>query len=733
MGTDYHLRVWLVNLQADGKVGLYPFQLFCSFQGRWSTREIVCEENYMEQESRRADMAVMFQRGNQTGENVVVLSLAEAAALHFHISLSDSRLILRCPYSSPFSYFMKVSGMDLEVVSATVLYRLQSVLLAVDTTVACAQNKATTDGPDLLWTVPFVLSPLIHGKFRDRGMWVGVNGKALADSEIKKRRYKIRLQEGQVEVRIPTGAPGGHIKSGVVRGQYVQSMSVDLFFMSQWGDDRWPLTQYRSLRMLKTPAIRQTLILTKNTVPSGEVISVTLGPFASDVHLKKVTIDGGGDLLTWTPGRQTQTDTDLAVSRLSHINGSFSYQLSFLLSHPKIIPKYIGAGYVTYSLTFTFTLNISPNEEEFYHRVTIEHTPRSPRLEGKCTESSVLVLLYHGANGDQGELQWELFLGARKLEWDLVGMVDFVVEAQEDYLTVEIPLYSAGMKYEELTLQGLVAGVEVSVVEAESLKVQDTLVHKCTFPARELLVCSPEGRMVVVVDTTHTVPPTHPNQTALLDPSCVPTETDSARALFSFSVDSCGTVAEGNFLVYENQISYNQNFLPLDDPVIHRDSPYRLTIRCRYPSNGTSILSIQHPVYSSLDLSPTMPVQRTRRDDANTGMCAETLILLQISLNYVCMHNTLYEYKHNHTTHQTPREKSLVALIMSNSRSRSCIVSILGHLHWFSGIHAPRHFALIADEQHMWLYWLLRQEYKSWQGGPKAHGAGVTIGQSRGS
>lgn len=40
---------------------------------------------------------------------------------------------------------------------------------------------------------------------------------------------------------------------------------------------------------------------------------------------------------------------------------------------------------------------------------------------------------------------------------------------------------------QELTLQGLVSGVEVSVVGAESLKVEDSLVHKCTFPVRELL------------------------------------------------------------------------------------------------------------------------------------------------------------------------------------------------------------------------------------------------------
>uniref|UniRef100_A0A3B4YC88 Uncharacterized protein n=1 Tax=Seriola lalandi dorsalis TaxID=1841481 RepID=A0A3B4YC88_SERLL len=505
--------------------------LYCSFQGRWSTREIVCEENYM--------------------ETCIVQLLLKSCLFLF--------VWMLCV----FLFFLQVSGVDLEILSATVLYRLQSNFLAVDTTVACALNEATTDGSDLLWTVPFNLSPLVHGQFRDRGMTVGVNSQALNESDIKERRYKIGLQEGRVEVRIPTGAPGGHIKSGVVRGRYSQSMSVDLFFMRQWEDERWPLTQHRSFRLLKTPAIPQTPILTNSTVPSEGLFSVTLGPFAPDVSLQKVTIDGGGDLLTWTQSLQTQTDTDLSVSRLSHVNGSFSYQFSFPLSHPKIIPEVR-----TYSFTFTFTLNISPSREVFYHQATVEHI------------SAFHILL--------------------------------VVTKKRS--TVFILVYNI-IFFARLSLL-----LHLSVVDAESLKLQDSLVHRCTFPARELIVCLPEGRMVAVVDTTHTIPPTHPNRTALSDPKCVPMETDSARALL-FTIHTANTRStEGDFLVYENQISYTQDFLPLDDPVIHRDSPYRLTIQCRYPANHTSTLAIQHPVYTSLDLSPMMPVKRTRREAANTGV-----------------------------------------------------------------------------------------------------------------
>lgn len=40
---------------------------------------------------------------------------------------------------------------------------------------------------------------------------------------------------------------------------------------------------------------------------------------------------------------------------------------------------------------------------------------------------------------------------------------------------------------QELRLHSLVSQVEVSAVEAESLQVEDSLLHQCSFPSRELL------------------------------------------------------------------------------------------------------------------------------------------------------------------------------------------------------------------------------------------------------
>lgn len=153
-----------------------------------------------------------------------------------------------------------------------------------------------------------------------------------------------------------------------MRGQYSQSISVDLLLAVQWEDDHWSLTQHRTFRLLRPPPVAQPPVLTSRKIPwhmrgsdkltklhccnqfpacrlspstdaisSERLVSVSLGSFAADVALQKVTVDGGGGLVTWS-GR-TQDDVGLRASRLPHANGSHSYLLQIPLSHPQIIPE----------------------------------------------------------------------------------------------------------------------------------------------------------------------------------------------------------------------------------------------------------------------------------------------------------------------------------------------------------------------------------------------------------
>lgn len=61
-----------------------------------------------EQGADEANIALMFHRDDQPPEQAGVLSLVQAAALGYRISLRGSLLTLRSPYSSPFSYFIEV-------------------------------------------------------------------------------------------------------------------------------------------------------------------------------------------------------------------------------------------------------------------------------------------------------------------------------------------------------------------------------------------------------------------------------------------------------------------------------------------------------------------------------------------------------------------------------------------------------------------------------------------------
>ncbi|MCI4377373.1 hypothetical protein PGIGA_G00202940 [Pangasianodon gigas] len=626
--TEFRVSVWFVNMQTDGSVNAYPFMLHCSLVGPWSLREIVCEENYMEVSIKwpvpilsregvkwlELQSQTLEERVKQLRTGQVIFyrpgdfdktprQIEDVKAIGYHIIATDTRILLRSAYSSLLSYTTKEKNVQVEAVSAIIMLQLEGTSsIPVEISVACAKTEAVVDGLYLLWSFPLALSPLVRGWFRTGAMRLGVDGRVLSDYEMRNRGYNVSLKDQTVNIRIPFDKEGAKIKSHVLKGQYAQSLSVEFFYMYHWDDAIWPHTQHRSFLLLRTPYMPRTPIVLNNTDPSTEMFSVTLGVFPADVSLQNITL--GGDTMTWTEANQH----NIHLKQILFSNGSHAYELQVPFSHPMVTQRVISGHYRRQSLALTFDLVIFPEEEHFSYRTNVMFDQKEPALSavlgGSCTERGVMVVLHYGSE----DVQWELYVGDRRLDWELVQLGGYRLDGGDDHFSVEIPLYSPGMAYEDLNLKNMIVKVEVSAVNMVTLKAEHSLVQRCTFPVRDFLVCLPEGRIVVVTDTTRSIPPTKPNSTTLLDTSCKPTATDSSRALFNFSLDSCGTTmtVEGNYLLYENEIRYSQKFLPKEDPLIHMDSPFRLTLQCRYPLNGTSALML-HPTARTTIKHPSLP------------------------------------------------------------------------------------------------------------------------------
>lgn len=612
--SDLRLLVWFVNQDVHGEETSYPLQLTCPLDHPWRTREIVCEENYMEVSvSKRVPPAThqggewMTPSSGWLGEGLQewrvvfrvpglsqgmesppmkeeTLPVEMAQLLGYHITASETRIILRCAYGSRLSYKLQENGTEVEVVSATVIYKHQWTLLKVDTSVACTTSKAIIDGANILWTFPKIPFPLVHPPFLYRGLRVGVEGDLLSNCTTQHRGYQIKQQGRNLEIRIPFGAEGGYIKSHVVDGRYYQSYFLDLFYVQQWEDAQWPATVYRSHRPLSISQLPQTLRLTNETVTSEGVFSVSLGSFPSDVSLYYISV--GEESMSWAEAQQL----GFKLSQVSFQNSTHAYVLQTPFTNPLISQKYIGHGYRRYTLKVIFTLSISPHAEIYHHPATVESDLQDvvlPRVDGVCTSRGVQLLLHHGNLFSQ----FEVYIGGRRLDWELVELAGYELVTREEHSSIEVPLYGLGMAYEGLSMDGLEVTVGVSVEDRETDKMEHTFKQQCVFPVRELLVCLPDSKVLVMVDTSSVYPPINPSHTSLLDPSCGPAVVEGSRAIYSFSLESCGTIRtfEEDEVVYTNEVRYTPP--NLDDTYPN----FKIPIGCVHPVEGSPALVLYHP------------------------------------------------------------------------------------------------------------------------------------------
>ncbi|XP_056603103.1 uncharacterized protein LOC130420054 isoform X1 [Triplophysa dalaica] len=627
--SEFQLLVWFVNKDSNGEEKSYPLLLTCPLQIPWSPREFVCEENYMEvsvlkrvppddhmgmaSETRSpvgldeglTEWRVVFripalhQEGGMKEETVPVRM---AHLLGYHINTTDTRILMRCPYGSKLAYTLQQDETELEVVSPTILYKVKWTLLTVDMSVACSKNQAQMDGSYVLWSLPRDLLPLVHPPFIEKGLKLGVRGRYLSECVAHQRGYMIHDNNGTLEVRIPFGAEGGFIKSHVIDGRYSQSYFVDLFLLREWEDAAWSLTRQQTFRALSIRHLPRPITFINRTVTSQGEFSVSLCCFPPDVSLVNVSI--ADQLLVW----EDMERSGVRLSQNPLLNNSYTYLLRIPFEHPLISQKYLGDRFRRYTFSGVFSFILFPDEDIYNHPASVEAELQDvvlPKLEGECTKHGVHVLAYYG-NIDSSE--WSMYVGDMRLDWDLVELGGFSLEAHEHYLSLEVPLYAPGMAYEGLGLQGLLVSLTVRLVHFEVAEEQ-THLQRCVFPVSELLVCLPNGRMVVMVDTAGVSPQVNPNHTALLDPACRPLVTDHSRAIFSFSTNSCGTIAknDGNQIIYRNEVRnmppFPPNLRPLSQPQPH----YRVPLACVHPENGDRTLTIYLPSHppTSLPITPT--------------------------------------------------------------------------------------------------------------------------------
>ncbi|MGH0163016.1 UNVERIFIED_CONTAM: hypothetical protein FKN15_044158 [Acipenser sinensis] len=210
--------------------------------------------------------------------------------------------------------------------------------------------------------------------------------------------------------------------------------------------------------------------------------------------------------------------------------------------------------------------------------------PEAEMLTGSCTENSVV---FEGTHGNM-DYFWVVYIGKHQLTSELAANRGYIFTNLTKFI-VEVPVFSVGCICEDISLRGVSVRVELTLRSAATLEVVLSSIQRCQFPTKQLLVCMPNGVMTVVAVTMEPIPVVEPSKTTLLDKPCKPKEFDSTRALFTFSVNTCGTRSKvvGNYLIYENEVVYTRALFPPNAPVITRDSEYRLTIRCRYFLNDT--------------------------------------------------------------------------------------------------------------------------------------------------
>ncbi|MGH0127756.1 UNVERIFIED_CONTAM: hypothetical protein FKN15_035455 [Acipenser sinensis] len=432
--------------------------------------------------------------------------------------------------------------------------------------------------------------------FKTISVTMGANGVLLNPETVSKSPYKLITNETHITIEVPMGAEGGYIQSEVQDGEYGVVYTIDLMLEHVWKDDAWDLSKHTVIHPVSLFFALPPIVKNETDVEM-ETFVVTIGNFFPDAYLESVRI-----------GTAEYPVEDLIkygmLVKTTYPNRTISYTLTVSFQNPDVTEEYLPTHLTTYILDVVFNFRVGPENNPYSKAVTVRFDlidAGLPSSVGYCEENYLNLVI---PNEKIGQL-WVPYVNNLALNDDLASQLGIQEINNETHFWVKVPLSSAGAVYEVITLEGITAKFSITAKYRKTLATMGHFSVSCNFPLRDLIVCIPNGSIIVTA-SEDTLPITDLGMTTLKDENCTPVEYNETFAIFNFQLDSCGTTGrfEDNYVIYENEIRNKKKILRSDVAVITSDPLYRLTVLCKYRRNSTIQQYI--PAYGSI-VAPPLP------------------------------------------------------------------------------------------------------------------------------
>ncbi|PKU44550.1 zona pellucida sperm-binding protein 2-like [Limosa lapponica baueri] len=545
----------------------YTYPMYCSYSS-WASREIVCEENYMEVSVRTDvpavsnDYTVAWMSALPETQNVAYqlwqlmfvspsgrkrITVSDAAKLGYSFNNTLSRVYLRAPYHTNESDISVVSGVNMNMVTSTSMYRQRWLLLLIDTTVSCPVDGISFTDTTLTWTVPRVIPTLVvqESTFLSKTILMGVDGRVIVNPE--ENNYLLEYNETHIGITIPIGAEGGKLK-----------VSTNLSHTNTFED----------------------------TLPEDRLFNVAFGHFLPDVSLVAIAIGN----VPFTLREAQHHGFKIYETLFSNRTKGFVLEVSF--DDPYVLKEYVNRNETKYTLLVNYTISVGPEMTPYYHSAEVECVIADieiPEAVGYCDKENLyLAIPTFGLHQ-----YWNLYLGSKPLNRHVVLTNGYLAATNSTHLILQIPLFAVGVIYEEVSFQKIKARFDVALRKIRTMEILQMFSVRCNFNSSAFIICQPDGTIMISAQMK-TIPAIDMSKTKLRDSSCKPREYNEEHAFFKFHVTTCGTSVrfEGDHIIYENEISYEKETLPGQSiPTITRDPDYRLLVLCYYQAKDTLVLS----------------------------------------------------------------------------------------------------------------------------------------------